>query len=85
MGNVRVRYDMGVLHLVGQGAEPTAQNQPYVRFEGAEGWIQAYFGRGGIQAEPASVFLTLSALAATLILPSFWIIPALNISQSNFI
>ncbi|HUT95834.1 MAG TPA: Gfo/Idh/MocA family oxidoreductase [Thermoguttaceae bacterium] len=30
-------------------------DSPYVRFEGEEGWIQAHFGRGGIQAEPASV------------------------------
>jgi len=29
--------------------------RPYVRFEGTEGWIQAYFGRGGIQAEPKSI------------------------------
>ncbi len=28
---------------------------PYARFEGSEGWIQANFGRGGLEAEPASL------------------------------
>ena len=30
-------------------------DSPYVRFEGTDGWIQAYFGRRGIEADPASI------------------------------
>ena len=30
-------------------------DSPYVRFEGTEGWIQAFFGRQGITTEPASL------------------------------
>ncbi|NLY02864.1 MAG: Gfo/Idh/MocA family oxidoreductase [Rhodopirellula sp.] len=30
-------------------------DSPYVRFEGEEGWVQAHFGRRGIEAEPASI------------------------------
>ena len=30
-------------------------DRPYVRFEGAKGWVQAHFGRGGLKAEPASL------------------------------
>lgn len=30
-------------------------DSPYVRFEGTEGWIQAFFGKGGIQSEPKSI------------------------------
>ncbi len=28
---------------------------PYVRFEGSEGWIEGHFGKEGIKAEPASL------------------------------
>ena len=30
-------------------------DSPYVRFEGTEGWVQAYFGRRGLEAEPVSL------------------------------
>ena len=30
-------------------------SRPFVRFEGARGWVQANYGRGGLQAEPASL------------------------------
>ena len=30
-------------------------SEPYVRFEGERGWVQAHFGRGGLKADPASL------------------------------
>jgi hypothetical protein len=45
---IRYRYANGVRLIY-------KTEHPYVRFEGDEGWIQANFGKGGIQAQPASI------------------------------
>jgi len=52
--NVLLRFE--VRYKFADGVDMIYEcSHPYVRFEGTGGWVQANYGRGGLQAEPASL------------------------------